>query len=258
MKLTEITPIIGKIPHMTKSDGELIYKMILENDIFDILELGTAHGTGSCYMAAALDEKSKGSVITIDITSALNRKPNIHELLKKSDLERYVTPIFANSSYNWELMKLIDRQTIDGFCEPIFDFCFIDGAHNFEIDCCAFHLVDKLLRPGGLILFDDMNWTYASSPSLKNTDWVKKMAKDEKETPHIKKLVELVALNHPNYVDANLLGDWFLIRKKTNINEKQHKSITLNQYKSETTLSNDLKEIARKFKNRLYTKINAT
>jgi predicted O-methyltransferase YrrM len=253
MKLTDVTQIIGNVPHMSKNEGTLIYNMIHDNDIFKILELGTAHGTGSCYMAAALDEKGKGSVLTIDNKSALIREPNVHELIKKCNLEKYVTPVFANSSYNWELMKLIEQQTKDGFCEPIFDLCYIDGSHNFEIDCCAFFLVDKLLKPGGLILFDDLNWTYAESPSLKNTDLVKQMAEDEKTTPHIQKLVELIVMNHENYTDSNILKRWFLIRKKMNTNEKQNKHIHLDMYKSETTLSDDFINIAKKVKNKLFT-----
>ena len=56
---------------MSKNQGSILYKMILEKDIEDILELGRAHGIGSCYMAAALHEKGKGSVLTIDNKHAL-------------------------------------------------------------------------------------------------------------------------------------------------------------------------------------------
>lgn len=230
MKLEDILPHIGHVPHMTQDQGKLIYNLILDNDITDILELGIAHGTGSCYMAAALDEKGGGSVTTIDNQSALKRKPNVHQLLAKCQLEKYVNPVFANSSYNWELMKLIDQQTKDGVCEPLFDFCYLDGAHNFEIDCCAFFLVDKLLKPGGLILFDDLNWTYASSPSLKRTKFVKRMADDEKFTPHVKKLVDLMVTGHPNYPDINVMENWVLTRKKDG--NSGDLKISLDQYQA--------------------------
>ena len=250
MKLNDVAKIIENVPHMTKSEGKLIYNMVYDNDIFDILELGTAHGTGSCYMAAALDEKGKGSLLTLDNKTALNRQPNLTEMLKKCNLEKYVTPVNANITYNWELMKIIDRQTKDGVCKPIFDLCFIDGAHNFEIDCCAFFLVDKLLKPGGLILFDDFTWTYGRSESMKNTDFVKQMGEDEKTIPHIKKLVELIVMNHPNYTDFNLLEDWFLARKKANTTEEQNKTIHLDMYKAETTLSQDIVSIGKKVINK--------
>jgi len=245
MKLNKVLPIIQNVPHMTKEQGKIIYKLILDNDIADILELGVAHGTGSCYMAAALDEKGKGSITTIDNKTALDRKPNVFELTEACGLTEYVNPVFANSSYNWELMKLIEQQTKDGICEPIFDFCFLDGAHNFEIDCCAFFLVDKLLKPGALLLFDDLNWTYGSSPSLKNTEAVKAMAEDERTIPHIKKLVDLVVLNHPNYHQPSASENWFLIKKRDSQNSPNSR---LNNYELQTTVTEDLKGILKKLK----------
>lgn len=248
MKLSDVVPMIKGIPHMTEKQGETIYKLILDNKIKDVLELGIAHGVGSCYMAAALDEKGGGSIVTIDNKSALERKPNVHELTEKCGLTKYVTPVFANSSYNWELMKLIDRQTKNGVCEPLFDFCYLDGAHNFEIDCCAFFLVDRLMKPGGIILFDDLNWTYGKSPSLKDTEWVKKMDDDEKHTPHIKKLVDLIVSNHPHYHQASTSGEWFLARKKGGGDEP---GINLSDYTPKTTLMERVKRVAQKVKNKV-------
>ena len=233
MKLEKILPVVSNIPHMSRKQGTILYNMILDKEIDSILELGTAHGTGSCYMAAALHEKGGGSVLTIDNKKALDREPNAKELIRKCHLEDYATPLYANTSYNWELMKIIERQTKDGICEPVFDFCYLDGAHNFEIDCCAFFLVDKLLKPGGYILFDDLNWTYANSPSLKDTDWVRHMEEDEKTTPHIKKLIELMVTPHDNYSDFDYLNDWCLVKKKE-VKKGRRKSFTLKNYESST------------------------
>ncbi|WP_378173428.1 class I SAM-dependent methyltransferase [Aquimarina sp. SS2-1] len=252
MQIEKIIPIIGKVPHMNPEQGSIVYNLILENNIDSILELGIAHGTGSCYMAAALDEKRKGSVITMDNKSAMDRKPNVHELSKKCGLTQYITPIFANTSYNWELMKLIDQQTKDGICQPIFDFCYVDGSHNFEIDCCAFFLVDKLLKPNGMILFDDLDWTYQSSPSLKNTDRVKAMTNDEKITPHIRKLVELIVIPHPNYDPESKFDNWFLVRKKGSAELIRSEKIELNQYLNEQTITQDIKSILKKVKRKLF------
>jgi hypothetical protein len=46
---------------------------------------------------------------------------------------------------------------------PIFDYCFLDGAHTFSIDALNFFLCDKLTRIGGFIDFDDYNWTLRGS-----------------------------------------------------------------------------------------------
>ena len=65
-------------------------------------------------------------------------------------------------SYNWSLMKLLAARR-----EPLFDYVFIDGAHTWALDALAFCLVDRLLRPGGIVDFDDYRWTIRSSPSMR-------------------------------------------------------------------------------------------
>jgi predicted O-methyltransferase YrrM len=64
-------------------------------------------------------------------------------------------------SYNWSLMKLLAARR-----EPLFDYVFIDGAHTWALDALAFCLVDRLLRPGGIVDFDDYAWTLGGSPSM--------------------------------------------------------------------------------------------
>ena len=43
---------------------------------------------------------------------------------------------------------------------PKFDFCYIDGGHNWSDTGFAFFLVDRLLKSNGIIVFDDLDWTY--------------------------------------------------------------------------------------------------
>lgn len=158
MKFSEIAARVGGIPHMLPWQGEFVYRLILEDDIEQVLELGVAHGTSALYMAAALHEKGCGKVIAIDRQQALSLNPNIIELSKKTGLDEFIEPVFAHTTYNWELMKLLEQHS-----EPFLDFCYLDGAHNFETDTCAFFLIDRLLKPGGCILFDDVSWSYAKS-----------------------------------------------------------------------------------------------
>jgi predicted O-methyltransferase YrrM len=219
MKFNEIEEQLRDIPHISAKRGRILYDLIIKNKNTKILELGFAHGTSTCYIAAALDEIGKGEIITIDNLTAKKRKPNIHQLLENNNLHKYILPIFANKSYNWELMKIIEQQTKDGVCTPIFDFCFIDGAHSFETDGLAFFLADKLLKPGSWLLFDDYYWTYGKSPSLKKTKFVKAMAEDEKTMPQIKQVFELLVRQHQNYTDLKLFDDWAWARKKQDEND---------------------------------------
>ena len=78
-------------------------------------------------------------------------------------------------------------------------------------------MVDKLLRPNGMIVFDDVNWTYArSSEGRSATDGVnhQELSNEELTTPHIREIVELLVMQHPDY-DSFVFtdSDWFSARK---------------------------------------------
>ena len=47
---------------------------------------------------------------------------------------------------------------------PIFDYVFIDGAHTWMLDALAFLLVDRLLRVGGYVDFDDYPGRWPAPP----------------------------------------------------------------------------------------------
>jgi hypothetical protein len=158
-------------------------------------------------MAAALQETG-GKLLTIDRREAHDRKPSQAEQLAKCGLAGMVTPVFAHTSYTWELMKLIEQHTTDGKCEPFLDFVYIDGAHLWEPDGLAFFLVDKLLKVNGWILFDDLYWSLASSPSIKDADWVKALAQDEQDAPQVLRVFDLLVRQHPSYGNIQIVDWW--------------------------------------------------
>ena len=64
-----------------------------------------------------------------------------------------------NDSYNWALMNLIEENN----GAPIFDYCFLDGAHTVAVDALNFFLCDRLLKVGGFMDFDDYQWRLRGS-----------------------------------------------------------------------------------------------
>ncbi len=165
-------------------------------------------------MGAALHEQGTGHLITIDNDSAKEREPEIESLLEATGLSSYVTPIYSQTSYSWELRALLEQHQADGMTQPIFDFCFIDGAHAWEPDGFAFFLVEKLLKPGGWILFDDLDWTYASSPGLRGSEFVRAMPVDYKTTAHIERVWSLLVTQHSNFHNFRREGRWGWAEKK--------------------------------------------
>ncbi len=248
MTFNRIRDNIGDIPLMSAEDGKILYEFILATRRRRILELGFAHGTSTCYMAAALEEQGDGSIVTVDNTSAREREPNIFSLLERTGLSPFVTPLFSEPSYTWELKNMIERQTSGNVTVPCFDFCFIDGAHAWEPDGLAFFLVEKLLVPGGWVLFDDLDWTYDRS-SIRNDDWVKAMPDDYKATPQIDRVFSLLVLQHPSFEHFRREGRWGWAQKKSDL--PGHSDAQLDSIYLDQSISGDSKRLLKKIAKRL-------
>jgi predicted O-methyltransferase YrrM len=193
---------------MSFEQAQVICDVIAENKFRHILELGFRHGVSTCYMAAALDDLGAGEITTIDLLGAKEAQPNIDALLGDLGLAHLVDVYYEPTSYIWRLMKLLEADDA-----PRFDFCYIDGAHDWATDGFAFFLVDRLLKPGGLIIFDDMDWTYESSPTLKRTEQVRVMPDEEKKTQQVRKVYDLLVKTHPAYGDFMIKDGWGYARK---------------------------------------------
>lgn len=215
MEFNDIKQHIASVPYILPELADDLYHFIRAQRPERCLELGFAHGASSCYMAAALHETGAGHLDCVDLLEGLNwhKEPRIEELLAKTGLADYVSVHREHTSYTWFLKKQIEARTADGRCEPLYDFCFIDGAKHLNVDGAAFFLVDKLLKPGGWILFDDLQWTYASkrAEGKRKTDGISMltMGEDELNQPHIELVFELLVMQHPDYSDFTIKNDWW-------------------------------------------------
>lgn len=210
MKVHDVKGVVGELPHMTLEQAERITTFIADKQVEAILELGFRHGVSTCYMAAALSELGRGSIVTIDQEAVRDETPNIEELLDRVGERHRVKVFYEPTSYTWRLMRFLEEDPT-----PRFDFCYLDGAHSWFVDALAFFLVDRLLRPGGWIIFDDLHWTYASQPSMKEIfEWVRRMPLDEQTTPQVKKIYELLVKTHPNYHNFRVEEEWAFAQKR--------------------------------------------
>ncbi|WP_346661440.1 class I SAM-dependent methyltransferase [uncultured Methanobrevibacter sp.] len=133
LEIEKSNEILKDVPGMIFDQALFMDDFLKKHNLTNLLELGFAHGTSSCYMASTLREMGEGHLTTIDLKSAKFRQPNIETLLDKLDLNDLVTPYYENTSYTWRLMKFIEDNN-----EPIYDFCYVDGAHDWYNDGFAF------------------------------------------------------------------------------------------------------------------------
>lgn len=102
-----------------------------------------------------------------------------------------------NDSYNWSLIKLLERRET----RPLFDYIFLDGAHTFAVDALTFFLCDKLLKVGGYIDFDDYHWTIRGS-SLdpeKVPEILLQYTDEQIDSKQVEMIVDLIVRNDHRY-----------------------------------------------------------
>jgi predicted O-methyltransferase YrrM len=171
-----------------------IYQHVVATGAKDCLELGTAFGSTTCVMAAAVEENGGGMVTTID---RIGRRPvGVAELAELTGLTQYVRGIELKAGYNWFLLGALREQTRGAVCEPCYDFCFLDGAHLWEPDALATLLATKLLRPGGWLLMDDLHFKPRSIPGWERI--FSDASNDELNTSQVGMVFDLVVKSHPD------------------------------------------------------------
>jgi predicted O-methyltransferase YrrM len=220
MKFQEVDRVAHGVPYINPRNARKIYQFIVDNQaIRSVLELGFAHGTASCYLAAALDETG-GTWTCVDREEARHLfKPSIEDLLERAGLGSNVKIVREKTGYNWFLHDAIAANSTDGVCEPQYDLVIIDGPKNWTIDGAAFFLVDKLLKKDGWVIFDDYGWTYASAErdGSSVTDGVahRDLSDAEMTTAHIKEIFQLLVMQHPDYGNFRIHGegDWAWAQK---------------------------------------------
>ena len=210
MDLSDVKAVVGDAAHMSLQDAATITTFMRDHNVRDVLELGFQNGVSTSYMASELHNVDAGHITTIDLLKPerVGKEP-IESFLDDLGLRSRVTIFYEPSSYNWRLMKMLKEDP-----EPRFDMCYLDGAHSWAVDGFAFFLVDKLLRPGGWLIMDDLNWSFATSPTLRNADWVLALPEDERVIPQIKRVYEVLVKTHEGYDSFRTEGEWAFARKR--------------------------------------------
>jgi predicted O-methyltransferase YrrM len=207
-----VTETWGDLKYMNLARAKFLRELIVTNDLQDLLELGFFKGKSSAYLGAVLEDLGRGHLTTMDRASARGHQPGITDVLEKVDLSHRVTPIFAHRSFTWELGSMLEQTP-----RPQFDFCYLDGGHTWDVTGFGFLLVDMMMKPGGIILLDDLDWSIASSPQAKTPGGQKTYeaySDDEKAAKGVRMTFEHIA-DHLGYdIEEVPKFQWGIARKR--------------------------------------------
>jgi hypothetical protein len=141
--------------NISEEEGSFIQGIIREARPQVSLEVGCAYGVSSLYICEALCEVNAVKHIIIDSHQSFPYGKDHRsgwEGIGLANLRRagYIDLVdFYEVPSHQGLSRLIEeRATID--------FAFVDGAHTFDYVLVDVFLIDKLLRPGGIIILDDL------------------------------------------------------------------------------------------------------
>ena len=142
----------------------------------NILEIGTYTGYSTLCFAEGLSKD--GKIITID---------------KNEELETLQNKYFEKSGYRSQIQQMVgDATKIIPTLTQQFDLVFIDADKSNYIN--YFHLIIDKMKPGGIILSDNVLWSGKVVEPLKSKDLDTKVLLEYNKLLNIDKRVETVLL----------------------------------------------------------------
>jgi predicted O-methyltransferase YrrM len=213
MRFEDAARAVEGLPYMSPELGRRVYDHVRQARPDHVLELGTAYGVGSAYIAAALEANGHGRLTTVDYSLA-RFEPAPETLLAECGVAHRVELVRDFSSYTWFLKERIEeRSDASGNCVPLYDLAYLDGCKNWTVDGLAVFLIEKLLRPGGWLLMDDLNWRYADHQWGHLYDGDGKplgpLSEAERNEPHLLAVFRLLVMQHPSFTRFRLEDDWY-------------------------------------------------
>lgn len=204
--LEQIATLLGDRPYMKLDRAQAAWRIIGPNELRRILELGHYQGASTCFFAE-MARYLGGHVTSCDLPQAAHYTPSLEQGLAACGLADWVTIHRDAEGAEWRMLQLIDAGAQ-------FDFVYVDGGHNIKCAGLMFFLAERLLRPGGWIVFDDIHWSYRIS-SMKDLPWVRKLTEAEQVTEQVGWVWRTLVKTHPAFDLHQEAGNWGWCRKRS-------------------------------------------
>ena len=140
--------VTGAVP---REDALILQEMVRLVKAKTTLETGVAFGLSTLAICETLKETARGEAKHYGVDPEQNTAHGGAALanLKRAGLDSAFELLEGPS--HLMLPKLLEKGVV-------LDLAFIDGWHTFDYTLLDFFYIDKMLRPGGVVLLHDRSW----------------------------------------------------------------------------------------------------
>lgn len=132
----------------------LLYQLVLTFTNPEVLEIACCYGKATIYLAAGAKRRG-GSLMSIDIAEYLWAGRSAVDLLREAGVLEACRVEFGCDA-TWYLLDLL-RESPGQWI----DFVYLDLTHTVEVDSFVALATWTHLRPGGILVVDDLDWVPA-------------------------------------------------------------------------------------------------
>jgi predicted O-methyltransferase YrrM len=133
-----------------RAEARLIARTVSELDPTLSLEVGLGYGFSAITICASgRRPRTERRHIVIDPHQASHWR---NGGLKHIEEAGFTDMIELRADYSYRALPRLEQEGLS------VDFAFIDGWHTFDFVFVDFFFIDKMLREGGVVMFDDADW----------------------------------------------------------------------------------------------------
>jgi predicted O-methyltransferase YrrM len=149
--LKHIDQSSGDIPFTHTQACHLLFHLAVSFVRPQIVEVACGYGKATLYLAVAAKAK-QGHLWTVDVAAPRWNGRNAEELIRRHTLQNYCD-IMLDQDARWFLLDVFKKRP-----NYWIDLAYVDASHTVEDDSFVALALWTHLRPGGLLVFDDLDW----------------------------------------------------------------------------------------------------
>ncbi|MEI8405173.1 MAG: class I SAM-dependent methyltransferase [Actinomycetes bacterium] len=214
VSIEQVDERVHDVPYMQLEQAKILQELWETCPEGDILELGFAHGKGSAFLGALASARG-GQATCVDNPTARHRDPSAPDVVKAAGVDDAVDLVFAEDGYLWWM-----KQQLEAGNAQRFSLIYLDGAHDWFIDGFAVLMLSYFLKPGGILVLDDLDWSFSISRAPDIVERVTSMSPDVATQHHIRKVWELLIQPDPSWGELREISNWAIARRLSSIEDR--------------------------------------